>query len=53
MKQTAEEVRETPLSENAVVEDCQVAIDCTWQKRGHSFLNGVVVATSKLAKVYN
>ena len=51
MKQAAEEVRKTALNENAVIEDCQVAIDGTWQKRGHSSLNGVVVATTKGAKV--
>ena len=27
--------------------DCQISIDGTWQKRGHSSLNGVVVAISK------
>ena len=30
-----------------VVIDCQVSVDGTWQKRGHSSLNGVVTVISK------
>ena len=37
-------------NQNAVV-DAMVAIDGTWQKRGYSSLNGVVVATSTNGKV--
>ena len=47
----AEEVRKTPLTPEAEIEDCQVTIDGTWQKRGHSSLNGVVAATSSKGKV--
>ena len=42
----AEEVRKTPLTPEAEIEDCQVTIDGTWQKRGHSSVHGVVAATS-------
>ena len=52
MQGAAEEVRRTPLTtEDAEIEDCQVAIDGTWQKRGYASLNGVIVATSVEGKV--
>ena len=52
MQGAAEEVRKTPLTtEDAEIEDCQVAIDGTWQKRGYASLNGVIVATSVEGKV--
>lgn len=47
----ATEVRKTPLTKEAEIVNCQVAIDGTWQKRGHASLNGVVVATSDDGKV--
>ena len=51
LTRAANDIRSSPVDENAVVEDVQVAIDGTWQKRGHASLNGVVVATSSKGKV--
>ena len=45
------DIRSSPVDENAVVEDVQIAIDGTWQKRGHASLNGVLVAISSKRKV--
>ena len=42
---------EVKVDKAADINDCQVAIDGTWQKRGFSSLNGAVVATSKEGKV--
>ena len=50
MKEAAEEVRGKEKTADEIV-NTQVTIDGTWQKRGHSSLNGVVVACSKNAKV--
>ena len=47
----AKEVRKTPLTPEAEIEDCHVTIDGTWQERGHSSFNGVVAATSSKGKV--
>ncbi len=51
MKEAAQEVRKSAISEKADIKDTQVTSDGTWQKRGHSSLNGVVVACSKNGKV--
>ena len=51
LTRAADDIRSSPVDENAVLEDVQVAIDGTWQKRGHASLNGVVVATSSKGKV--
>ena len=52
MRRGAEEVRKTPLTtEDSEIEDYQVAIDGTLQKRGYASLNGVIVATSVEGKV--
>ena len=45
MKAAGKEVQNR-LSEGAIVKNCQVSLDGTWQKRGHSSLNGVVTAIS-------
>ena len=34
------------LSEGAIVNNCQESLDGTWQKHGHSSLNGAVTAIS-------
>ncbi len=51
MKRAANEVRKTPLAADAEIENCQVAIDGTWQKQGYASLNGVIVATQREGKV--
>ena len=52
MFRAVDEIRETSLmADHAQIEDCQVAIDGTWQKRGFASLNGVVIATSCEGKV--
>ena len=51
MKEAADELRTTEMTADEEILDTQVTIDGTWQKRGHSSLNGVVVACSKNAKV--
>ena len=48
MKRAPSEVRmsiEPGASEGAIV-DCQVSIDSSWYKRGHSSMNGFVSAIS-------
>eukprot|EP00794_Sanderia_malayensis_P014632 gene14632-16150_t len=50
MSQAACEVKENMTNPTDVV-DTRVAIDGTWQKRGYSSLNGVIVATSAKGKV--
>ena len=49
MKCGAAETRGIPIDQGMI--DSQIAIDGTWQKRGHSSLHGVVVAMSKEGKV--
>ena len=51
LTRAANDFRSSPVDKNAVVEDVQVAIDGTWQKRGHAPLHGVVAATSSKDKV--
>ena len=49
MKSAAEEVRKyinPDASKNDIV-DCDISCDGSWQKRGHSFLNGIVSAISR------
>ena len=50
MKQAASEIRGTEKLSSDIV-DTRVAIDGTWQKRGYSSLNGVVVATASKGKI--
>ena len=49
MKNAAIETRGKPIDQGMMA--CQVTIDGTWQKRGHSSLHGVVVGTSREDKV--
>ena len=48
MARAADEVKE---DKSAEINDCQVTIDGTWQKRGYASLNGAVIAASKEGKV--
>ena len=48
MKNAAIETRGKPIDQGMMA--CQVTIDGTWQKRGHSSLRGVVVGISREGK---
>ena len=49
MKNAAIETRGNPIDQGMM--DCQVTIDGTWQKEGHSSLHGVVVGISREGKI--
>ena len=49
MKNAAIETRGKPIDQGMM--DCQVTIDGTWQRRGHSSLHGVVAGISREGKV--
>ena len=46
MKNAAEEIKSSVVDADRLgnLAKCCVSLDCTWQKRGHASLNGVVTA---------
>ena len=47
MENAAKEIHMKFVRENKFLTDCPIGIDGTWQKRGHSSLNGVVTGIAR------